>query len=404
MSGYDALGTKMSDLGAGGPSEPVELPSAVVIKTGSKRNGSQVVVWTIVGVILVMAVVAIVVLATRKTNGDNDGDHHLRHKVHKLHHKLKHTEHRLDSAKHNLLKMENELALAEEGLALCETTCEKKPIKPIPIKPPYNPLPPFHPVGPTPVKPVIPVQPIPIKPPYNPLPPFHPVKPATPTHAVVNKYPPRTFAFNLAQIPSGHYQTYCPDSPTGLVHHGSHGMTAQRAGGLTDLEPAVDSLKNYGLVTPRTPGVVTPPPQMAVQPMMRSGMAVPQDTRPVNPPHHPPQDTRPVNPPQGGEGGISHKSGEELLAYLKMKPTGVIVFVMDGCGFCTKIKQELPKLSGKYNVTLVDAKEMSKLPKEMHSNGFPTLHVYHKGELKKKHPGYMPADKLDAMISEAMDA
>lgn len=185
-----------------------------------------------------------------------------------------------------------------------------------------------------------------------------------------------------------------------------------RDGDTVELEPFVDTLGDYGLVTPRTPNVLTPaatnqpwfsqPVNQQVNQMTRGGMShtgLHPTGRPTNgpDPRHP--TGRPTNGPK-----VTSKSGEEANAYLKMKPKGLVVLVMDGCGFCTKLKSELPKLKTDHPVTLVDAKDIKALPKNLHANGFPTLHFFDgdKG-LVKTHSGYLPAEKLDTLIGEILD-
>ena len=111
---------------------------------------------------------------------------------------------------------------------------------------------------------------------------------------------------------------------------------------------------------------------------------------------------RPIPVQTKGGPSITHKSGDEVAAYLKMKPKGVIVAKFDSCGFCKKLMNDtLPNLKTTHPVTVVDASEMSKLPKNMQVSGFPTIFLVD-GEVKKTHPGYMPAEKLDALITEVL--
>ena len=454
---YDALGTKMSS--SRGAPESTGGPVAVVVSAANgnaKARGTRVVVWTVVGVIIVLAIVAIVVLATRQTNSGSDDDGHAKHQVHHLKHEVHALGSRLHSSQQNLKKTKNALALADEGLAICHATCnapspQPKP-QPVPlpwgpgpvipsgssnhnpISPPWGP----GPVIPTPTPSPSP-SPHPILPPWGPGPviptPSPSPGPSPQQMNLVNPnlQPPRTFAFNLAQIPSGNYQTYCPDTPSGRAAHavpthlGPHTVPTHyvppaipthyvppMAGGIKDLEPFVDTLGDHGLVTKQTPAVMTPSAPVFHQPMVhpnqRAGAScgAPRPTPLSNQVTSPtPVATAHQNQPpkqNNSKGGpsVSHKTGEEVVAYLKMKPKGVIVAKFDQCGYCKKLMTEtVPNLKTSHPVTYVDASEMSKLPKNMQVSGFPTIFLVD-GDIKKTQAGYMPAEKLDALIAEVL--
>jgi thioredoxin-like negative regulator of GroEL len=174
----------------------------------------------------------------------------------------------------------------------------------------------------------------------------------------------------------------------------------------------MDNLGDKGLVAAQTPGTVTPSLHAARRfadtfsfpegRQNRGGMGHQLPVASTKPMATEPAPDKSGPPPNGGA-SVTTKNGEETNAYLKMNPTAVIVLVMNGCGFCTKIKQELPKLNTKHPITLVDAKDMGSLPKDLHTQGFPTLHLFKNGKKVKTHPGYMPAAKLDAMIAETLD-
>jgi len=81
--------------------------------------------------------------------------------------------------------------------------------------------------------------------------------------------------------------------------------------------------------------------------------------------------------------------------------TVLVDFYADWCGPCQMLAPLLEELAKEDNVKVlkIDVDELSDIAREFRVMSIPTLIVYKDGKMSKREMGYMPLERLKALIS-----
>ena len=97
------------------------------------------------------------------------------------------------------------------------------------------------------------------------------------------------------------------------------------------------------------------------------------------------------------------KHVESVSEFRKEIQSGTVLidFFATWCGPCQMLSPVIEELDRKHNIKVlkVDVDELGDLAREFRVMSIPTLVVYKDGKMTKKELGYMPLERLKALIS-----
>lgn len=97
------------------------------------------------------------------------------------------------------------------------------------------------------------------------------------------------------------------------------------------------------------------------------------------------------------------KHVESVSEFRKEIQSGTVLvdFFATWCGPCQMLSPIIEELDKKHNIKVlkVDVDELGNLAREFRVMSIPTLVVYKDGKMTKKELGYMPLERLEALIS-----
>lgn len=97
------------------------------------------------------------------------------------------------------------------------------------------------------------------------------------------------------------------------------------------------------------------------------------------------------------------KHVESVSEFRKEIQSGTVLvdFFATWCGPCQMLSPIIEELDKKHNIKVlkVDVDELGDLAREFRVMSIPTLVVYKDGKMTKKELGYMPLERLEALIS-----
>lgn len=97
------------------------------------------------------------------------------------------------------------------------------------------------------------------------------------------------------------------------------------------------------------------------------------------------------------------KHVESVSEFRKEIQSGTVLvdFFATWCGPCQMLSPVIEELDRKHNIKVlkVDVDELGDLAREFRVMSIPTLVVYKDGKMAKKELGYMPLERLEALIS-----